>query len=74
MCSPILGRRLGIVRWLRFRRLGKIVHFRKASLRNALSTSTPPSRLQLCLQPIPDAKDYGNPFRAVALLVDRVNL
>lgn len=71
MRSPILGRRLGIVRWPRFRRLGKTVHYRKASLRNARNISTPPSRLQLCLQLISDAKDHGDPFRAVALLVNR---
>lgn len=59
----------GAVRWLRFRRLGKTVHVRKASFHNARSTSMPPLQLQLCLQSMPDTKDYGNPFGAVALLM-----
>lgn len=29
----------------------------------------PPLQLQLCLQSMPDIKDYGNPFGAVALLM-----
>lgn len=34
----------------------------------------PPSRLQLYLQPMPDTKGYGNPFKAVALLMSRSRL
>ena len=71
MRSPSLGHRQGAVRWLLFRRLGKTVHVRKASFHNARSTSMPPLQLQLCLQSMPDTKDYGNPFRAVALLMSR---